>query len=96
MPDIWIFHSHPKITDNGVIMLVVIGLEIQEISQVKPQTIPKWNMFFHYFDHKLYRIDNKKENHVNSGYSEENLTKSSQHDLGFSSRERLLNPNWFK
>lgn len=27
-PGIWIFHSHPKIDDCAVIMLVVIGLEI--------------------------------------------------------------------
>lgn len=33
-------------------------------------------MRFNYLDHTLYRNDNKEENHVNSGYSKENLTKA--------------------
>lgn len=59
----------------------------------------KWNMCFRYFDHILYRNDNlnkkkRKENHVNSDYSEENLTQSAQHDLGvFLQGKDFLNPD---
>ena len=52
-----LFHSYPTLDDDGVIMLV-IGIEIEEMSRVKTTTL---NMCFHYFDHTLYRNDNKKK-----------------------------------
>lgn len=53
--------THPTTDDDGVIMLVAIGLEIQEMSWLKPQNIPKWNTCSRYFDHTLYKNDSNKK-----------------------------------
>lgn len=59
----------------GVIMLAVIGLEIQEMSRLKTTTHPKIiHVSITLTIHCTEMIIIKKENCVNSGYSEENLT----------------------
>lgn len=75
------FHSYPK-TDYWAIVCVVTGLELN-------QREPKCGVFPLFCSYTVQKLNNK--NHVNSGHSEGNLTKSIQSDLG-SMKKILLNP----